>query len=218
MWCSAHMGAVRGEGPTDTAILVIRDITEGKRTEDILHTQRDLAIAFAAGPSLDEGLRLCFEAALGVSGMDCGGVYLFDDTTGELRLAFHTGLLESFMRCASSCKERRVIVSVQDEDCGISEADLPQIRNPFYTTKREEGGIGLGLAVAARIVNEHEGCAWNSSPESMRAPRHECCCQYLPRTARDAWHLHGRRDPTHRGAHFFAMTRIRSRTVSCWKH
>jgi PAS domain S-box-containing protein len=54
-------------------------------------------------------------------------------------------------------KRGQVIVSVQDEGCGISEDNLARIQSPFYTTKREEGGTGLGLAVAARIVGEHEG-------------------------------------------------------------
>jgi polar amino acid transport system substrate-binding protein len=51
----------------------------------------------------------------------------------------------------------RVIVTVEDEGRGIPEADLGRILNPFYTTRREDGGTGLGLAVAARIVDEHQG-------------------------------------------------------------
>jgi two-component system, NtrC family, sensor kinase len=51
----------------------------------------------------------------------------------------------------------RVEVRVIDEGCGIASDDLKNIRDPFFTTKRSEGGMGLGLAVSDRIVQEHNG-------------------------------------------------------------
>ncbi len=74
-----------------------RDITDRKRTEELLCTQRDLAMALNAVTELDEGLLLCLNAALLVSGMDCGGVYLVDEATGGLDLANSTGLSPEFV-------------------------------------------------------------------------------------------------------------------------
>ena len=51
----------------------------------------------------------------------------------------------------------QVVVTVSDEGRGIPETDLGRIMNPFYTTRREVGGTGLGLAVSSRIVEEHAG-------------------------------------------------------------
>ncbi len=51
----------------------------------------------------------------------------------------------------------RVEVHVIDEGRGIAPDDLKKIRDPFFTTKRAEGGMGLGLAVSERIVQEHNG-------------------------------------------------------------
>lgn len=51
----------------------------------------------------------------------------------------------------------RVEVRVEDEGQGIPEERLARIFDPFYTTRRDRGGSGLGLAVAARIVDEHQG-------------------------------------------------------------
>lgn len=54
-------------------------------------------------------------------------------------------------------KDGSVEIQVIDEGCGISAENLPHITDPFFTTRREEGGTGLGLSVSARIVREHGG-------------------------------------------------------------
>jgi len=56
-----------------------------------------------------------------------------------------------------SADRNGVFVEVRDEGCGIPEELLPQVADPFFTTKRDIGGTGLGLAVSMGIVNEHGG-------------------------------------------------------------
>lgn len=48
-----------------------------------------------------------------------------------------------------------VRISVRDQGPGIPESDRDRIFDPFYTTK--ENGTGLGLAVAAKIIEQHGG-------------------------------------------------------------
>ena len=50
-----------------------------------------------------------------------------------------------------------LIISIQDEGCGIDAGDLEKIFEPFYTTKGIGKGTGLGLATTYGIVKMHRG-------------------------------------------------------------
>jgi len=47
--------------------------------------------------------------------------------------------------------------SLRDDGTGISESNLENIFDPFYTTKKGHKGYGLGLAVSRGIIEKHEG-------------------------------------------------------------
>lgn len=66
----------------------------------------------------------------------------------QRRIAVRTGRMSA---------ERALFLEVSDEGVGIAPADLPHVTDPFFTTRRESGGTGLGLSVSARIVKEHDG-------------------------------------------------------------
>lgn len=50
-----------------------------------------------------------------------------------------------------------VVLRLSDEGVGIAPKHIPHLTDPFFTTKRESGGTGLGLSVSAAIVKEHGG-------------------------------------------------------------
>ena len=50
-----------------------------------------------------------------------------------------------------------VRIDISDTGAGIPREALPHIFEPFYSTKHEESGVGLGLAVVYGIVHRHGG-------------------------------------------------------------
>jgi PAS domain S-box-containing protein len=61
------------------------------------------------------------------------------------------------IRLTTGFDGQRVFIRVRDEGRGIAPEHLPNIRTPFFTTKRAEGGTGLGVSVSDRIAGEHGG-------------------------------------------------------------
>jgi signal transduction histidine kinase len=54
--------------------------------------------------------------------------------------------------CASECADGRLQIEVSDTGAGISEDHLSQIFRPFFTTKSETGGMGLGLSMCRSMM------------------------------------------------------------------
>ncbi|MHB8834863.1 MAG: sensor histidine kinase [Candidatus Methylomirabilia bacterium] len=50
-----------------------------------------------------------------------------------------------------------VELTITDSGCGIPEADLPKIFDPFFTSKEPGKGVGLGLSVGYSIIKTHGG-------------------------------------------------------------
>ncbi|MBW2087857.1 MAG: PAS domain-containing sensor histidine kinase, partial [Deltaproteobacteria bacterium] len=45
----------------------------------------------------------------------------------------------------------------EDTGCGIAEEDIHQIFDPFYSTKTEGKGLGLGLSMVYGIIDRYKG-------------------------------------------------------------
>ena len=70
------------------------------------------------------------------------------------------------LRTYALADEKMVVLEVTDEGCGLDEETLSRITDPFFTTKRESGGTGLGLSVSDGIVKDHHGrLEFSSQPE-----------------------------------------------------
>jgi PAS domain S-box-containing protein len=90
---------------------------------------------------------LCINAR---DAMPAGGVLQVDADTSDVPAEMIVG--ETQARPG-----RFVWVEVSDTGIGIPPEVLPRIWEPFYTTKGEKGGSGLGLMTARGIVRQHGG-------------------------------------------------------------
>jgi polar amino acid transport system substrate-binding protein len=54
-------------------------------------------------------------------------------------------------------KASNIVINVRDEGMGIPPETLLNITDPFFTTKHDSGGVGLGLSISSKIVEEHGG-------------------------------------------------------------
>ena len=58
---------------------------------------------------------------------------------------------------ADTDSEGRIELEVSDSGVGIPEEVLPHLFEPFYTTKHDKKGVGLGLSVVHGIIQRHSG-------------------------------------------------------------
>jgi two-component system, NtrC family, sensor kinase len=50
-----------------------------------------------------------------------------------------------------------IVIDVMDDGVGMEAAEIGRIFDPFYTTRADSGGTGLGLSVTYGIVTDHGG-------------------------------------------------------------
>ncbi len=58
-----------------------------------------------------------------------------------------------------------VRLEVEDTGCGIPQRDIPYIFEPFFSSKSQDRGTGLGLSVVYGIIKEHQGSIFVKSEE-----------------------------------------------------
>lgn len=57
----------------------------------------------------------------------------------------------------TQCDEKNILVSIRDTGGGIDASILEKIFEPFYTTKKQGEGSGLGLDIVKKIIDKHSG-------------------------------------------------------------
>lgn len=92
-------------------------------------------------------------------------------------MAAEGGKLRVRAAAASSNGRGGVEVEIEDTGPGIPSEIREQIFNPFFTTKKS--GVGLGLSIVSKIVDDHRGWIRVAAPESG-AGKGACFRVFLP--------------------------------------
>ncbi|MBJ6723979.1 sensor histidine kinase [Geomesophilobacter sediminis] len=71
--------------------------------------------------------------------------------------AFPNGCGEVVVTTALDREQNEVVVVVRDNGVGIEEETMHRLFEPFYSTRLESGGSGLGLYISQYIVADHGG-------------------------------------------------------------
>ena len=75
------------------------------------------------------------------------------------------------VRLHVSAVKDRVLFVVDDDGVGIPDEVARRATEPFFSTKREEGGSGLGLTIAREIVSHHAGTLTLARRDGARGTR-----------------------------------------------
>jgi signal transduction histidine kinase len=88
--------------------------------------------------------------------------------------------LESTFICVG--QQSRIIISVEDEGIGISEAYHQCIFDKYFTLKTSgvtpRDGVGLGLAFCKLAIEAHGGQIWVESPATDGVEGVKCGCRF----------------------------------------
>jgi signal transduction histidine kinase len=62
---------------------------------------------------------------------------------------------DGFLKVSCESNEDWISIHFRDNGCGISEENREKIFDPFFTSKEVGHGMGLGLSICYRILNQH---------------------------------------------------------------
>jgi signal transduction histidine kinase len=69
------------------------------------------------------------------------------------------------VRTAWESSQNLIRLEVEDTGAGIPKELIPHIFEPFFSTKSQDKGVGLGLSVVYGIIKEHHGSIYVKSEE-----------------------------------------------------
>ena len=109
------------------------------------------------------------EVAISKNSLESVLANLFDNSLQHQATAVK--LSTNIIERVADQKQGRIEISVQDNGMGISSANQEKIFTPFFTTRRESGGTGLGLGIIESILKASNGSIECKSTESKTSEK-----------------------------------------------
>ena len=109
-----------------------------KKADDLLKIQRDLGIALDRSGTAQESLQLCLKAAMEASGIDAGGVYMVDRSSGCLKLAVIAGVSADFAAVNTDfpADAARTQMVMKGEKVYLNHADITALGNEDFSREK----------------------------------------------------------------------------------
>lgn len=123
------------------------------RLEDILRRSARLATPLAQSEGAEVELHLPAEPVW----VHVNPIQIEQALLNLIRNAIEAGGRHLHLRLDVIEEQDLALIQVDDDGPGIPESERIRIFEPFYTTRRESGGTGLGLSVVHGIASEHRG-------------------------------------------------------------
>ncbi|MBF9034410.1 response regulator [Rhodobacterales bacterium HKCCE2091] len=148
----------RGAELTRRLLTMAKEPLVGGKTEDAVAVLRDAVELFS--PSLSARIALESELPQGLVALDCAEA---DLGSGVLNLLLNArnAMKESGrgtrIRLTATVADRMLSIEVADDGPGMNPRHLARAREPFFTTRRDHGGTGMGLAVTAAVAERLGG-------------------------------------------------------------
>jgi PAS domain S-box-containing protein len=139
------------DGSVYRLVGIAEDVTERKRTEQLLQAQRDVGVSLSSTSDLRFALDRLLEIAVQLEGIDCGGVYLLDQATGGLNLEAHRGLSGSFIKRVSHYKADATEARL------VQAGEIVYVRHEQIPRSLEVLWGSEGLRALAVVPVQHKG-------------------------------------------------------------
>ncbi len=148
--------------PEEIAILA-HDITGHKQVEGLLSFQRDLGMILSSSLKLEEMLTSILESLFRVDGIDAGGIYGKDASTGDLDLIVHQGIPGELVQPLSHFNADSIHAGLVNKGKPVY-WDIQEARENEIPLRRTSGFKGLcilpivseGAVIASLFLLSHE--------------------------------------------------------------
>lgn len=147
------LGFVRSTTPPQECVDLVRVVESVRELLSPLLEERgvELAVVSALRDAPVRGSEIQLEQAL--SNLISNAV----DATGDGgRVEIEIGRMERSSAVGAASRSM-LAVQVRDQGPGVPEERVPRLFEPFFTSKPEGSGTGLGLWITQGIVHDHEG-------------------------------------------------------------
>ena len=139
--------AVRQERqwPADSATIlalagaIIANAMQRQKVKKLLQAELDLALKLSASQSFEETIQLCLTAAMEISGMDCGAVYLLNESDNTLNMFHSQGIADDLTKELAVFTKDSVEYQLMTSGKALYNDQAPPISEQAKNSLQKEG-------------------------------------------------------------------------------